>query len=223
MTQTISLSPLEFSLLYNELHPEFDSTGSDYEHTVNGKKEFTREIIRLSDNAVFKFVVAVLFFKDDCGNDLNHGDDFICGGDFYIDQNKQDIYDKKGNTVSKPKTHKNLKPEFQYKTNGQIHELMLASGEIEDFNSSKWFGNLSEQSFLDVVNLCKAYLNIEQDHYLPSFDVDIADCGNLIFNVAINEKVNADRLLAETLKNVEMLKQSQLQIVKHFNKLKAAS
>lgn len=93
MTQKIIISPLEFQLIYNELHPEYDSSAGDFDQFDGDQKYYSREIIRLSDNKVLELQVAIEFEVDEeTGVQLHYGKDYVYGGDFQMDENKTEVY-----------------------------------------------------------------------------------------------------------------------------------
>lgn len=212
MLKPIMLTLHEFKLLINdESLKGFDSSAEDVPLEAGKGSDFhyTREIIRESDKAVLSITFTL--------NSEVGLQDWIRGGDFEIDHNKKDIYDNYGELIVEKEE---VKEEVKEKTNGQIHNEMVVSGEIENFHSEQWLRNISAKSFFSIVDICQSALNINQENNILAERATVNECGAFIYKIAIDEKFNAERVWAETFQNSKMLKLPHKRLVAYFESRK---
>lgn len=189
----IALTQNEFNLLLRENHPEFDSCTSRNNWIEDGSgcdRVFEREVIRHSDSKTF----VVSFIHN---NSLEDYQDWIHDSDcdFYIDDLKKDIYDSRGNI----KVEKNIKENIvdsKEKTILDIYHEMEGNGEIDIYESDNWF-NIDSNDFVELVEKVNRVFD-KSDSY------EILDFRNDTYQCAVKNKINSNRIFAETFKNQKL-------------------
>ena len=106
----IELTQLEFTLLLDNDHPLYDASAKDkfFETGKGSDIHYTREIIRLSDQAE----LSILFTYN---SHLGSYQDWIRGGDFDLNHEKEDVYNEQGELIAEEETPtRNLKQKNQH-------------------------------------------------------------------------------------------------------------
>lgn len=208
MKNKIALTQNEFDLILRENHPEYDSCNSRNRWIENGSGcdvVFERDVIRESDKAV---LVISFIENSSIGDYQDWIHDSDC--DFYIDENKKDIYDSRGQIIKESPV---VEPEIKEKTNEEIYNEMKERGEIPDIKDLSWL-DVDTDTLVELVKM-----TIES--FDPKTEVRHYHVGRRVFELAIKQKLNADRLWGEVFQNVKLHKISEKRIREFFEHRKS--
>lgn len=186
----IQITERELFLLIDKIHPEYDSNYQN-EFIENGKGidiHYERKVIRLSDNKEL-----TLGFTDNAHVGYQ---DFCHSGDFYVDHNKQDVYDETGNTIQEKK-------DFE-----AIYLQMQKDGEIST-DKERFFSKLP-------LNKIMVLADASSNAYLKDDRSLLPELADICYSIAVEYKLNAERLWKETFQNKELMMVERKRILSFF-------
>lgn len=185
----IPITNTELTLILEESHPEYKflkkkpleaGKGSDFHYKIN--------ILRLSDNKKL-FLVATY--------NSGHGwQDWIRGGDFVIDEKKEELYDCYGELIEKEEhnqTEEEQKP---------LSELEAAEIEYKKLEDSGLIPNVKDDSWIDLPIDTLLFVAKECYEVLKNKDFSRERLNPLrlyVYKASIEHKINAERLFFELL------------------------
>ncbi len=183
----IPITNTELTLILEESHPEYKflkkkpleaGKGSDFHYKIN--------ILRLSDNKKL-FLVATY--------NSGHGwQDWIRGGDFVIDEKKEELYDCYGELIEKEEhnqTEEEQKPLSELEAAEIEYKKLEDSGLIPDFKDDSWI-DLPIDTLLLLAKECHEVLK-NNDFSMEQLD----PLRLFVYKVAIEHKTNVERLFSE--------------------------
>lgn len=143
---TIEITKNEFDLILAESHPEYKTGEREYvEHGRGADVHYSIPVTRISDGKLLDLVVIY-------NGDIGGYHDFMHDGDFSIDREKYDIYDRYGKPIEK------LREDVKEKSESfrDVYKKMKESGELKSFREVYV---ISPSKMKDVFDLMKSFIS----------------------------------------------------------------
>lgn len=200
----IELTQLEFTLLLDNDHPLYDASAKDkfFETGKGSDIHYTRKIIRLSDQTE----LSILFTYN---SQLGSYQDWIRGGDFDLNHEKEDIYNEQGELIAEETPTE--EPETKEPTPEEIHTQMVKDGIIPKFEDTEW-QKISSEKIKELLILSKNVRYSEPEDRKCSLE----DLASLFFKYSIEEKVNADSVWQALFQNEKNLKMPMKKFLERY-------
>jgi len=187
----IELTQLEFTLLLNNDHPFYDASAED-EHLESGKGadvHYTREIIRKKDNK--KLSITITF-----NHSFEGYQDWIRGGDFEIDDDKEEVFDECGEQLQ---SEKKQEVEQKIDTNSVSfrYESMIKTNNIPDCKDNNEWQTAPVDVITELFLLSKSVIQDIPEHRKVPFN----KLSIMFYEAAIKYKFNVHRAWEEIFTN----------------------